>query len=133
MGGPRLTKAEIEKRDRENRRYSALFRRIKKLFSNQELKTILWEYLKSRTFSSYLVPKVSNLTNRLINNKNINPYILSNKEFKRKIIEEVTPHINDDVQVIEIVNVEDDTGPFPRIEQEEMKIDQTPQIIEKMK
>jgi hypothetical protein len=34
MGGPKLTPAEIEKRDRENRKYSALFRRIKKLFSN---------------------------------------------------------------------------------------------------
>jgi hypothetical protein len=33
MGSPRLTPAEIEKRDRENRRYSALFQRIKKLRS----------------------------------------------------------------------------------------------------
>jgi hypothetical protein len=41
MGGPRLTKEEIEKRNRYNKRYSALFQRIKKLFSNQELKTIL--------------------------------------------------------------------------------------------
>jgi hypothetical protein len=40
--------------------------------------------------------------------------------------------IDDEVQVIELVNVEDDTGPFPKIEQEEMKIDQTPQIIEEM-
>jgi hypothetical protein len=36
------------------------------------------------------------------------------------------------VQVIEVVNVEDDTGAFPKIEQEEMKIEQTPQITEEM-
>jgi hypothetical protein len=132
MGGPRLTPKEIERRDRENRRYSALFRRIKKLFSNQELKTILNEHLKTRTFSSYLVANVSNITSRLFDNKNIDPYILSDDEFKRKILEEVTPHIDDEVQVIEVVNVEDDTGPFPRIQQEEMKIDHTPQITEEM-
>jgi hypothetical protein len=104
MGGPRLTQAEIEKRDRENRRYSALFRRIKKLFSNQDIKTILWEYLKERTFSSYLVANVSNLTSRVIDNKNIDPFVASDDEFKRKIMEEVTPHIDDEVQVIEVVN-----------------------------
>jgi hypothetical protein len=36
-------------------------------------------------------------------------------EFKRKLIEEVQT-IDDEVQVIEVVNVEDDTGPFPKIE-----------------
>jgi hypothetical protein len=36
------------------------------------------------------------------------------------------------MQVIEAVNVEDDTGPFPKIEQEEMKIEQTPQVTEEM-
>jgi hypothetical protein len=76
-----------------------------------------------------LVANVSNLTNRLIDNKNIDPCILSDEEFKRKIIEEVTPHIDDEVQVIEVVNVEDDTGPFPKIEQQEMKIEQTPQVL----
>jgi hypothetical protein len=34
------------------------------------------------------------------------------------------------VQVIEVVNVEDNTAPFPKIEQEEIKIEQTPQITE---
>jgi hypothetical protein len=43
----------------------------------------------------------------------------------------VTTNI-DDVQVIEVVNVEDDTDPLPKIEQEEMKIEQTPQITEEM-
>jgi hypothetical protein len=71
MGSPRLTQAEAEKRDRENKRYSALFQKIKKLFSNQELKTILWEYLKAQTFSSYLVANVSNLMSRLIDNKTL--------------------------------------------------------------
>jgi hypothetical protein len=37
----------------------------------------------------------------------------------------------EDVQVIEEINVEDDTGSFPKIEKE-MKIDQTPQITEEM-
>jgi hypothetical protein len=36
------------------------------------------------------------------------------------------------VQVIEIVNIEDDTGAFPKIEQEEIKIEQTPQVTEEM-
>jgi hypothetical protein len=132
MGGPRLTKEEIERRVRYNKRYSALFQRIKKLFSNKELKTILWEYLKIRTFSSYLVVNVSDLTNRLMDNKNIDPFVGSDDEFKRKILEEVTPHINDEVQIIEVVNVEDDTGPFPKIEHEEIEIDQTPQITPEM-
>jgi hypothetical protein len=133
MDGPKLTPAQIESRDRYNRRYSALFQRIKKLFNNRELKEILWKYLKAQTFSSYLIANVFNLTSRLIDNKNIDLYILSDEEFKRKIIDYVlTPHINDEVQVIEVVNVEDDTGPFPKIEQEEMKTKQTPQITEEM-
>jgi hypothetical protein len=33
---------------------------------------------------------------------------------------------------IEIVNVEDDTGPFPKIEKAEMKIEQTLQITTEM-
>jgi hypothetical protein len=39
----------------------------------------------------------------------------------------------DDAQVIEVVNVEDDTGPFPKIKHEEMKIEQTPQATEEIK
>jgi hypothetical protein len=42
------------------------------------------------------------------------------------------PPIDDEVQVIEVVNVEDDTGSFPKIEQEEMKLEQTPQVTEEM-
>jgi hypothetical protein len=127
MGGLKLSKEEIEKKVRYNRRYSVLFQRIKKLFSNKELKTILWEYLKVRTFSSYLVANVSNLTIQLMDNKNIDPFAGSDDEFKRKILEEVTPHINDEVQIIEVVNVENDTGPFPKIEHEEIIIiNQTP-------
>jgi hypothetical protein len=66
---------------------------------------------------------------------------MNDDEFKRKIIEHVTTNEDDsgagstsgrDVQVIEVVNVEDDTGPFPKIEHEEMKIDQTPQITEEL-
>jgi hypothetical protein len=57
------------KRDRYNRRYSALFQRIKKLFNNREVKAVLY-YLKSRTISSYLVSNISDLTRLLINNKN---------------------------------------------------------------
>jgi hypothetical protein len=52
-------------------------------------------------------------------------------EFRRKIIDYVLrPPIEDEeIQIIEVVNVEDDRGPFPRIQQEEMIIDQTPQIM----
>jgi hypothetical protein len=46
MGGPRLTLEEIEKRDREKKRYSTLFQRIKKLFNNQDVKVLL-EHLNS--------------------------------------------------------------------------------------
>jgi hypothetical protein len=42
MGGPKLTPVEIERRDRENTRYSALFQRIKRLFNNHEVKTFLY-------------------------------------------------------------------------------------------
>jgi hypothetical protein len=127
MGSPRLTLAEIERRDRYNRRYSALFQRIKKLFSNRELKTIRWEYLKTQTFSNYLI---ANITRRLIDNKNTDPFVGPNEEFKRKIIEEV--QTVDDVQVVEVVNVEDDTGPFPKTEQEDVKIEPTLQVTEEM-
>jgi hypothetical protein len=66
----------------------------------------------------------------MIDNKNINPFLGSDAEFKRKLTEEITAI--DDVQPIEIVNVEDDTGPFPKIELPEMKIEQTPQVTEQM-
>jgi hypothetical protein len=56
---------------------------------------------------------------------------MSNEEFKRTKIDNVS--IEEDAQIIEAVNIEDDTGPFPKIEHEEMKIDQTPQITEEMK
>jgi hypothetical protein len=129
MGRPRLTKEQIENRIRFNEIYSALFKRIKKLFSNQEVKALL-HHLQSQVISSYFVVNVSNLTNKLTDNKNIDP---SDDEFKRKIIDYVLhPPINDKVQVIEVVNLEDDTGTFPKIEQEEMKIDQTPQVTEEM-
>jgi hypothetical protein len=49
MGGSRLTPAEIEKRDRENKKYSTLFQRIKKLFNNREVKALLG-HLKSSLF-----------------------------------------------------------------------------------
>jgi hypothetical protein len=55
---------------------------------------------------------------------------MSNEEFKRKIIDVVSDE--EDVQVIEVVNVEDDTGPFPKIKQEKIKIEQTPQVTEEM-
>jgi hypothetical protein len=48
MDDPRLTQAEIEKRDRYNKRYSGLFQRIKKLFNNQEVKVLL-NYLRAPT------------------------------------------------------------------------------------
>jgi hypothetical protein len=38
----------------------------------------------------------------------------------------------DDVQVIEVIIIEDDTGAFPKIEQEEIKIEQTSQVTEEM-
>jgi hypothetical protein len=66
-------------------------------------------------------------------NKSIDPFLGSDDEFKKKIIDYVLhPPIEDEVQVIEVINVEDDTEPFPKIEQEKMKIDQTPQITEEM-
>jgi hypothetical protein len=37
MGGPRLTQAEIEKRQKEKQRKSLLFQRTKQLFSHQEV------------------------------------------------------------------------------------------------
>jgi hypothetical protein len=55
---------------------------------------------------------------------------MSNEEFKRKIIGVVSKE--EDVQVIEVINVEDNTGAFPKIEQEEIKIEQTPQVTKKM-
>jgi hypothetical protein len=55
---------------------------------------------------------------------------MSNEEFKRTIIDNVS--IEEDVKIIEVVNIEDDTGPFPKIENEEIKIDQTPQITEEI-
>jgi hypothetical protein len=55
---------------------------------------------------------------------------MSNEEFKRIIIDNIS--IKEDMQIIEVVNIEDDTGPFPKIEHEEIKIDQTPQITEEM-
>jgi alkyl hydroperoxide reductase subunit AhpF len=80
-----------------------------------------------------LVANVSNLTSQLIDNKNIDPYILSDEEFKRKLTKEVTTPIDDyDVQVVEVVNVEDDTGPFSKIEQEEMKIESISQVTKEL-
>jgi hypothetical protein len=35
--------------------------------------------------------------------------------------------------VIEVVSLEDDTGPFPKIEQTQMKIEQTPQVTAERK
>jgi hypothetical protein len=67
-----------------------------------------------------------------MDNKNIDPFAGSDDEFKRKIIEEATPQINDEVQIIEVVNVEDDTGLFPKIEHEEIEIEQTPQVTPEM-
>jgi hypothetical protein len=71
--------------------------------------------------SSYLIANVSNLVGWLYDNESIDPINMKDDEFKRKIIEEVTANIDDDVQVIEVVNVEDNTGPFPKIEQEDSK------------
>jgi hypothetical protein len=55
---------------------------------------------------------------------------MSNEEFKRTIIDNVS--IEEDVQIIEVVNIEDDTRPFPKTEHEEIKIEQTPQITEEI-
>jgi hypothetical protein len=129
MGGPRLTPKQIKKRLKEKLRKSSLFQRIKQLFSHQEIKDLL-KYLPT-AISSYLIANVSNLVGWLYDNENIGPINQTDDEFKRKIIEEVTVNVDDEVQVIEIVNVEDDIGPFPKIEQEEIKIDQTPQISPK--
>jgi hypothetical protein len=54
----------------------------------------------------------------------IDPINMKDDEFKRKIIEDVTTNI-DGVQLIEVVNVEEDTGPFPKIEHEEIKTNST--------
>jgi hypothetical protein len=64
MGGPRLTPEEIERRDKYNKRYSALFQRIKKLFNNRDL-----------------IANISDLSRRLFNNKNIDPFVRSDDEF----------------------------------------------------
>jgi hypothetical protein len=123
MGGPKLTQAEIEKRLKEKQRKSLLFQRVIQLFSYQEIKELL-KYFPT-AISSYLIANVSNLVGWLYDDEGIDPINTSDEEFKRKIIEDVTTNI-DDVQVVEVVNVEDDTGPFSKIEQEEMKIEQTP-------
>jgi hypothetical protein len=97
------------------------------------LKTLL-HHLKAYVISKYFIANVSNLTHKLRYIKNIDPFVGTDEEFRKKVIDYVfNPPIEDEeIQIIEVVNVEDDTGPFPRIEQEEMKIDQTPQITEEM-
>jgi hypothetical protein len=40
MGGPRLTPEEIEKRQKEKQRKTLLFKRIKQLFTNREVKEL---------------------------------------------------------------------------------------------
>jgi hypothetical protein len=94
---------------------------------------IILRVLKLQVISNHFVANVSNLVSQLIDNKNIDPHILSDNEFKKKNngICAQSP-INDDVQVIEVVNLEDDTGPFPKIEQKKMKMEQTPQVTEEM-
>jgi hypothetical protein len=129
MGGPKLTPAEMEIRNKKKQRYSALFQRIKRLFTNAGVKELLYQL--KLPFSNYFKPNVSNLTKQLSDLDSIDPYNLSDEELRRKIIEEDTKPI-EDVQVKEVRHVEDDTSPFPKIEQEEMKIEQTPQITEEM-
>jgi hypothetical protein len=118
MGGPTLTPEEIAKRLKEKQRKSSLFQRIRQLFSHQEIKELLKHF--PTAFSSYLIANISKLVGWLYDDEGIDPINMKDDEFKRKIIEDVTTNI-DDVQVIEVVNVEDDTGPFPKIEQEEIK------------
>jgi hypothetical protein len=129
MGGPRLTPEQIEKRLKEKLRKSLLFQRIRQLFSHQEIKELLKHF--TSTISSYLIANVSNLVGWLYDDEGIDPINQTDNEFKRKIVEDVTANIDDKVQVIEIINVEDDTGLFPKTEQEEMKIEQTPQLPKK--
>jgi hypothetical protein len=70
MGGSKLTSIEIERRDKEHKRYSALFQRIKRLFHNHEVKISLYN-LKS-SFSNNFIANVFILPKRLSDNKNIN-------------------------------------------------------------
>jgi hypothetical protein len=52
----------------------------------------------------------------------INPFVSSDEEFKEKIIKKFTTNYDYDVQPIEIINTEDDTGEFPKEERVEPKI-----------
>jgi hypothetical protein len=79
-----------------------------------ELKALL-RHLKSQVISNYFVANVSNLTHKVMYNKNIDPFVGTDDEFKRRIIEDVITNI-DDVQVVEVVNVESDIGSFSKIE-----------------
>jgi hypothetical protein len=98
MGGPKLTPEEMEKRQKEKQRKSLLFKRIKQLFTNKEVKELLGHlgYLPTE-ISSYFVANISNLVRWLYDDNDIDPINMSNEEFKRKIIEDVTINIDDEV------------------------------------
>jgi hypothetical protein len=121
MGGPRLSPAEIEKRQKEKQRKSLLFKRIKQLLIIEKLKNF------QNIISNYFVANISNLVSWLNDVDSINPINMSNEKFKRKTIDVVTDE--EDVQVIEVVNVED----FPKNRTRRIKIDQTQQVTKEMK
>jgi hypothetical protein len=61
-----------------------------------------------------------------LDDNDIDSFNINTEEFKNQIIKDITEI--GDVQVIELVNVEDDTGDFPKGEQKELKTESTPQL-----
>ena len=123
MPRPKLLESVVMQRQKDKQRRTQLFQRIKKVFNNKELKLLL-----NYTFydiSSYFIPNVVNLTSWLFINNNVDPFNLSDEDFKGLIIKSFT-----DVQPTEIIKVEDDIGDFPKEEHIESEIDPTPQPSE---
>jgi hypothetical protein len=70
------------------------------------------------------------LTGWLFDDDNIDPFNSSEEEFRNEVNNSFTDGFNN-VQPIEIINVEDNTGNFPRQEQVEAKMESTSQTIDK--
>jgi hypothetical protein len=108
-----------------------LFQRIKKVFKNNELQDLI-----NHTFanvSPYFIPNVATLTSWIFEYEpDVDPFISYDEEFRNQIIRKLTEEVVDDVQPVEIINTEDDTGEFPREERVESKIESIPQITEEV-
>jgi hypothetical protein len=116
---------------KDKQKRTQLFQRIKKVFKNSELQDLI-----NHTFfnvSPYFIPNVGTLTSWIFDYEpDVDPFISSDEEFTNQIIRKLIEEVVDDVQPVEIINIEDDTGKFPKEERVEPKIESIPQITEEM-